>query len=128
VLVSWFTAVFLKGLIYFLRREPRFFSRAFANGGMPSTHSAFVASLSAAILLKTGQSAVFYLSALFAVVVMSDAIRLRKNLGEQGDNLNKLLLKFKQNPIRVVHGHSASQVLLGAAWGIVVAVVMFSIF
>jgi uncharacterized protein len=125
VIIAWASAVFLKGLIYALRKDPKFFAKAFANGGMPSTHSAFISSMCAAIFLKTGLSAVFYLSVLVGFIVMGDAIRLRKNLGDQGENLNKLLVKFKQDPIKIVHGHSFSQVILGAIWGIFVAALVF---
>lgn len=121
VILAWLSSVFFKGLIKAFRGEKRCFISAFSNGGMPSSHSAIVSSLSAAIYFKEGLTSIFFVSLLLAVIIMSDAIKVRKNLGDQGDSLNKLLVKFKQDPIRVVHGHSAVQVLAGAAWGVFVA-------
>jgi hypothetical protein len=125
VLTAWLSSVLLKGIIYRFRGEKHKFSESFANGGMPSSHSALVASLSACIYITEGLSSLFYLSLMVSVIVMSDAFRVRKNLGVQGDSLNKLLIKLKQNPIEVVHGHSVTQVFAGAIWGIFVAIMVF---
>ncbi|MGV8169695.1 MAG: divergent PAP2 family protein [Candidatus Nanoarchaeia archaeon] len=127
VLCAWLSSVILKFVFRLMRKEKNSISLAFSNGGMPSSHSALVASLSAAIYLVEGLTTVFYLSVLIALVIMSDAIRVRKNLGEQGDTLNRLLVKLKQNPISVVHGHSLFQVLVGALWGIFVSLLVFQI-
>jgi uncharacterized protein len=125
VVLAWLSSVFLKWIIYAIRRDKHKFSEAFANGGMPSSHSALVSSLSAAIFFTEGLSSIFYLSLMVALIVMSDAFRVRKNLGIQGDSLNKLLVKLKQNPISVVHGHSFFQVCIGALWGVFVAAGVF---
>ena len=125
VIVAWLSSVFLKWAINRIIGNRHSFKEAFANGGMPSSHSAFVASFAAAIYLVEGLSSVFFLSLMIAVIVMSDAFRVRKNLGIQGDSLNKLLVKLKQNPIQVVHGHFFFQVIMGALWGILVAVGLF---
>jgi acid phosphatase family membrane protein YuiD len=125
VILAWLSSVFIKWIIHFIRGEKHKLSEAFANGGMPSSHSALVSSLSAAIFFVDGLSSVFYLSVMVAVIVMSDAFRVRRNLGVQGDSLNKLLIKLKQNPINVVHGHSFFQVFIGALWGILVSAGIF---
>jgi acid phosphatase family membrane protein YuiD len=124
IFLAWLTSVFIKGIIKAARREKNYFRSAFSNGGMPSSHSALVCSLSAAIYLQEGLTPAFFVSLILAIIIMSDAIKVRKNLGEQGDSLNKLLVKFKQHPIRVVHGHSTIQVLAGALWGLIVSVVI----
>ncbi|MFA6072916.1 MAG: divergent PAP2 family protein [Candidatus Woesearchaeota archaeon] len=127
VFVAWISSVFLKFVIKSFRGEINSFSSAFSNGGMPSSHSALVASLSAGIYMLEGLTPTFFISLVFAVIVMSDAVKVRKNLGEQGDTLNKLLLKLKQHPITIVHGHSSFQVLIGAMWGIFVSVGIFGL-
>jgi uncharacterized protein len=124
VLLAWLTSVLLKWMINKLTGKGRKLTDAFANGGMPSSHSALVASLAACIYVTEGLSTIFYLSLMVAIIVMSDAFRVRKNLGIQGDSLNKLLIKLKQNPIQVVHGHSVTQVFAGAVWGVIVAIVV----
>lgn len=122
VIFAWLSSVLLKWLIFAIRKEDKHLHEAFANGGMPSSHSAFVSSFAAAIFIKEGLSTAFYLSLMVAIIVMSDAFRVRKNLGVQGDSLNKLLVRLKQNPISVVHGHSFFQVFCGAIWGIIAAI------
>ena len=128
IAIAWISSVLLKWLINLIRGGSKNFVVAFSNGGMPSSHSALVGSLSAAIYLVEGLSSAFYVSLLLAIIVMADAFKVRKNLGEQGDSLNKLLVRFKQHPIRVVHGHSAFQVLMGAIWGIFVAIFVLQLF
>ncbi|MGV8162155.1 MAG: divergent PAP2 family protein [Candidatus Nanoarchaeia archaeon] len=125
---AWLSSVILKWSFNLIRGENKRFASAFSNGGMPSSHSALVASLSTAIYVVEGLSSVFYLSLIITIIIMSDAIRVRKNLGEQGDSINKILMKFKQNPIKVVHGHSGFQVLVGALWGVFVALLIFHLF
>lgn len=126
-IAAWISSVVIKWIIYSIRGEKHSVKFSFSNGGMPSSHSAFVSSVSAAIFMVEGLSSVFYLSLLVALIVMSDAFRVRKNLGVQGDSLNALLVKLKQNPIEVVHGHSFFQVFIGALWGILVSVGIFYI-
>jgi uncharacterized protein len=124
---AWITSVILKWVINKIRGERPLFAQAFQNGGMPSSHSSLVASLAMGIYIVEGLSAAFYLAVMIAIIVMSDAFRVRKNLGLQGDSINKLLARLKQNPIEVVHGHSALQVIIGALWGILVAILVFGI-
>ena len=127
VFLAWISSVLLKWIVNKLTGKGKGISGAFANGGMPSSHSAFIASLSAGIYFVEGLSPVFYLSLAVALIVMSDAVRVRKNLGIQGDSLNKLLIRLKQNPIEVVHGHSLIQVITGAFWGIIVSTLVFNL-
>jgi acid phosphatase family membrane protein YuiD len=124
VVLAWLSSVLLKWIINLFTGEKNSLSGAFANGGMPSSHSALVGSLAAAVYITEGLSTTFYLSLMVAIIVMSDAFRVRKNLGVQGDSLNRLLVRLKQNPIKVVHGHSVSQVFAGAIWGVVVAILV----
>lgn len=127
VFLAWISSVLLKWSINKVTGKGANISSAFANGGMPSSHSAFISSLSAGIYFVEGLSPVFYLSLAVALIVMSDAVRVRKNLGIQGDSLNKLLIRLKQNPIEVVHGHSVIQVIFGAFWGILVSALVFNL-
>ncbi len=61
------------------------------SGGMPSSHSAGVASLATYVALKKGVSAVdFAVSALFGLIVMYDAMGIRRHAGEMAIEINQL--------------------------------------
>lgn len=60
-------------------------------GGMPSSHSAGVASLASYVGLKKGCSAVdFAISTLFGLIVMYDAMGIRRHAGEMAVEINNL--------------------------------------
>lgn len=60
-------------------------------GGMPSSHSAGVASLATYIALKRGIPTVdFALSAVFGMIVMYDAMGIRRHTGEIAVEVNEL--------------------------------------
>lgn len=89
------------------------------DGGMPSSHTAFVIGLATAIGLHEGTTTVFWVSAAFALVVMRDAMSVRYETGRQGKAINdiieavKLKGEFTENELREVVGHTPLQVLIG---------------
>jgi uncharacterized protein len=90
----------------------------FRPGGMPSSHSAFVASLAIIVWRKTGlESVEFAIAICFAGIVWYDALVTRRVLGEQGKLLNQLQ-HWKHFRERL--GHSLREVLGGVVFGIVV--------
>jgi len=97
-------------------------------GGMPSSHSALVCGLAAAIALHDGAgSSVFALSIILAMVVMYDAAGIRRWASMQARILNQIIDElFQGHPIsevrlREILGHTPIQVAAGAALGIVMA-------
>jgi hypothetical protein len=90
---------------------------------MPSGHTTIVSALTFCVLFRTGLSDIFFISAVFSLIVISDAIRVRKNIGLQGDKLNELLKEFNEKPIEVVYGHSLTQVLGGVILGLLCALI-----
>lgn len=135
--VAWLTGCLIKALTKSYKNKKGFnLKEGFKNGGMPSTHSASVASIVTAIgyvdIVNTGEfSTVFFAGLVFAFIIVTDAFGVRQNIGKQGDVLNKLLKvvkKGKSNPIKVVYGHTALQVFMGVLWGIIVAVLMYPLY
>jgi len=69
-----------------------------AYSGMPSGHSAIVVSLATIIGLTEGwESSLFALAFVFAIIVIRDALGIRKYLGEHGRILNKLVKDLKDD-------------------------------
>lgn len=100
-LVSWFVAQFLKYLLYAVIHKTVAIERLFGAGGMPSSHSALVCSASVAIYKLYGpDSGVFALSLIIAVIVMYDAMGVRRAAGEQAKVINKVIISpMKSNKI-----------------------------
>ena len=121
-IIAWIISVVIKsGLNGFSIKE------GFKNGGMPSSHSCAVSAITFAILATEDFSPLFFVSVVFSAVIISDAFRLRRVVGMQGDSLNMLLRKIKAKPLEVVYGHTFTQVILGIVLGVVVSLTMYLI-
>ena len=89
---SWFSAQLIKTILTFFRfREVRL-ERMFGAGGMPSSHSALVCSMTVGMAKLVGfDSPLFGVTFAFAMVVMYDAMGVRRAAGEQAKVLNKII-------------------------------------
>jgi acid phosphatase family membrane protein YuiD len=95
---------------------------------MPSSHSASVVALTTLIGLRDGfGTAIFGLSALFALIVMYDAVKVRRSSGEQGEAIHLLIKEQKSGvkPPRAAKGHTPVEVIAGASLGLVIGIVVF---
>lgn len=93
----------------------------FQQGGMPSTHSAFVMSLVIIVGHKMGNDSVeFAITVVLACIVWYDAIGVRAVLGEQARVLN-VLQHFHR--LKETLGHSFTEVFAGIAFGAAVTMV-----
>ncbi|HEY0965126.1 MAG TPA: divergent PAP2 family protein [Candidatus Saccharimonadales bacterium] len=100
----------------------------YLSGNMPSSHSATVVALATVVGLKDGfESAVFAVAALFAAIVMYDSMMVRRSSGEQGAAIQQLIKTLKSNVRlpRAAKGHTPVEVLVGAALGAVIGLVVF---
>ena len=134
-LFSWLIAQILKALNGRLRG--RFQPPAemvttllWRTGGMPSSHSALVAGLCASIGLIHGvTTSLFALSFFYALVVIRDALGVRRSAGMQARTLNQLgrtvaeRLDIEFDPVQEVMGHSSIEVFAGVLLGLAVGVV-----
>jgi acid phosphatase family membrane protein YuiD len=113
-------------------RQRRLNLRALADtGGMPSSHSAIVMGLAAAIGKYSGvTSAPFAIALIFSFVVMYDAAGLRRAAGRQAEVLNRLVEDLvhmrgvQEKRLRELLGHTPVEVLVGAVIGIAVGLLL----
>ncbi|HEV2412900.1 MAG TPA: divergent PAP2 family protein [Candidatus Saccharimonadales bacterium] len=111
-----------------LKNNLRYMYRA---GGMPSTHSAIVASVVTVVGFTSGvNSAIFGVSALFAAIVIYDAMNVRYSVGVQGELLKKIIehdkeLRKEADSLYVVHGHTLTQTAAGVLVGFVVGLIVY---
>ena len=133
VTIAWFLAQFYKVMESLIVNKKIVLKRMLETGGMPSSHSATVSSLSVAVGITHGvASSLFAAVVVFAIIVMHDAAGIRRAAGKQAGVLNRItqslnqLLgnKFHQENLRELLGHTRIEVLVGAILGIVVAFIM----
>lgn len=128
VFASWFLAQLLK-VVLGGRQKKKFDVRwLFDTGGMPSAHSATVASLATATGLYYGfQSIPFLIALILCLITMFDAAGVRRHLGRQGRILNEILDEFHtkgavpEKRLKELLGHTPVEVIAGAFLGIGVA-------
>jgi len=115
----------LKMLLIAIRHHQRLhLEDIVVTGGMPSAHSATVTALCLSILWTEGwRNPIFVLSAVLAVVVIRDALGVRRTAGEEGKTINSIIrLVHVRTPL--VHyslGHTPTEVAVGIAIGALVA-------
>ena len=133
-LMSWLTAQVIKTLIEIFRLRLRS-SKAmlthmlWRTGGMPSSHSAVVASLATAVGFTQGVESPLFVSLLFyGLLVIRDALGVRRSAGLQARLLNSIgrFLETEQGyefrPVKEIHGHTFSEVSVGILLGFFIAV------
>ncbi len=129
-ILVWFFIQLFK-LIFDLIVTKKFnFKRILQAGGMPSSHSGVVVSLTTMIGKDLGiNSPIFAVSVIFALVVMYDAAGVRRAAGKQAKLLNKIVetpgltgVQVQEKLVEVL-GHSPKEVLVGALIGIIVGLI-----
>ncbi len=131
--LGWFIAQVLKTVIYMFINKKFVAERMVGSGGMPSSHSATVCALAtAAGMTYGGSSFEFAISVILAIIVMHDAMGVRRETGIQARVINEMLEAFTnmgkemspEEKLKEFVGHTPLQVLAGAILGILIAVIM----
>ena len=129
--VAWLVAQGLKYIVDAIRTHTlKHFRELYISGNMPSAHSATTMSLATLIGLSEGiDSVIFALAALFAAVVMYDALMVRRSVGEQGIAIRELIKatgNSREIKIpRAAKGHTPLEVAAGAVLGIAIGTIVF---
>lgn len=131
--LGWFIAQVLKTIIYMFINKKFVAERMVGSGGMPSSHSATVCALATATGMTYGGSSFeFAISVILAIIVMHDAMGVRRETGIQARVINEMLEAFTnmgkemspEEKLKEFVGHTPLQVLAGAILGILIAVMM----
>ena len=92
---GWLVAQILKTFIHMFLSKEFVAERLVGSGGMPSSHSATVCSLATAACYEYGAGSFeFAISLIFAIVVMYDAMGVRRETGIQAKLLNDQKTEF----------------------------------
>jgi acid phosphatase family membrane protein YuiD len=129
-LIAGLTAQLIKVLIELVRTRRLNLLRFFDNGGMPSSHTALVTTLTIGVGRDAGlDSALFAVTLLFSLYFMFEAAGLRQEVGNQARVLNDLVDELRSTHhldrarLKELVGHTWGEVFGGLVYGIVVAAV-----
>ena len=131
--LGWMVAQVLKTIIHMILTTQFVAERMVGSGGRPSSHSATVCALATATGMECGAgSPEFAITSMLAIIVMYDAMGVRRETGKQGRVLNEMLEIFTnmgkeispEKRLKEFVGHTPLQVLMGAILGIAIAVIL----
>lgn len=130
---SWFIAQLLKTMIDVVRLRSRssgdvVSTMFWKTGGMPSSHSSLVTALATSIGFEHGvDTPLFTLSLFYGILIIRDALGVRRSAGVQARVLNELGRELQTRfgtsyrPVKEVSGHTAAEVAVGAGLGFFIA-------
>jgi len=129
-LLSIILAQFIKVPIYLISAKSWDVRRGFSTGGMPSSHSAAVTSMTTAIGIAQGTaSPLFAIAAVVSAITMYDAAGIRRHAGMHASFLNRQArsLPSMAEPeagrmeLKELLGHRPIEVFVGAVLGILIS-------
>ena len=129
--VGWFCAQGLKIFTKWYKTgtfDPMAF---FDSGGMPSSHSSLCAAMTTAVAIHDGlSSSLFAACTCFTVIVMYDAMGVRRHAGLQAQVLNAVVDDLLEHhpvsggrKLKEVLGHTPRQVMMGGLLGMLIGLV-----
>lgn len=140
--LAWFLAQIIKTMIVLFQTKKFNFERLFGPGGMPSGHSAMVCSAVVRVGKQYGiYGFEFAMIVMFALVVLYDAMGVRREAGHHAHEINilKKMMNIstinassdspeeknrkKEKELKEILGHTPLQCLCGGALGVVIALV-----
>lgn len=122
--VTWFCVQTFKVLWELATTKKFNFKRIIGAGGMPSSHTAIVVSITTMVGRSQGiNSVIFAVSLIFSLVVMYDACGARRQAGKQARILNDIVntpglttVQVREKLVEAL-GHTPLQVIVGAIVG-----------
>ncbi len=139
-IIAWALSQIFKTFTYLIVEKKLDMKRIVSDGGMPSAHSATVTSLMVMCGWIAGfDSALFAVSVIFAIVVMRDAVGVRREAGKQAASIKELAAtvnraflnksaEIRTENLKVLVGHTPLQVIFGSLLGLIISVVYILIF
>lgn len=129
-LAAWIAAQIIKMLLYAAVHKRLDIRRLFGDGGMPSGHSATVTAMATTAALEYGlASPIFAITSILGIIVMHDAMGVRREAGKHAKVLNDLMASLSRDTppedvLKEFLGHTPLQVCFGALLGLGVALLL----
>ena len=130
---TWLTVQILKFIFDLITQKKLNLKRLYGSGGMPSSHSATVMSVTTmAGLIEGFDSLAFAACFAFSLIVMYDAAGVRRAAGKQARVLNQIIANYKeiniQEKLVELLGHTPIEVFVGAIFGVVETLTLYNVF
>ena len=131
--LGWMVAQVIKTIIHLVITKQFVAERMVGGGGMPSSHSATVCALATATGIQHGGGSFeFAIAVMFAIIVMYDAMGVRRETGIQAKVINEMMELLTnmgskmsvEDKLKEFVGHTPLQVLIGAVLGIIIAIIV----
>lgn len=129
--ITWALVQSIKVLSDLIIHKKLNIKRLWGSGGMPSSHSAFVMSLSTVAALSRGlDSLEFAICLIFSGIVMYDAAGVRRAAGKQAKVLNQIIesdgdINIQEKLVELL-GHTPVEVFAGAVVGVLMAIALYN--
>ncbi len=133
-LLGWFLGQVLKVPVEYLRHKRWDWTLLLSAGGMPSSHSALMTSVTASIGLNVGWgSPIFALALAVTAIIVYDATGVRRQAGFHAERINEILrelLHLKRleedqvSYLREIIGHTPGEAIAGVFFGIMIAILV----
>lgn len=128
--IVWLCVQLFKVIWELITTKKLNFKRILGAGGMPSSHSATVITLTTMIGKAQGTYSIeFAIALIFSIIVMYDATGVRRETGKQARVLNEIVntpglssVQVREKLIEAV-GHTPKQVFVGALIGAIVGLI-----
>lgn len=127
-LIAWGIAQILKTPIHYLRTRKVDWTFLLRAGGMPSSHSAFVAATAHGVGLFYGfETPLFAVALALAVIVIYDATGVRRQAGKHAERINAIIDDLRrgkpywhetQERLKEVLGHTPFEAIAGTLLGV----------
>lgn len=131
-LTSGIAAQLFKPFVDFLQTKKFNLFRILDSGGMPSSHTAIVTTLTVGVAVYQGiSSPLFGISLIISLYFIFEATGLRQEVGNQARVLNEVLARVRQehhfdtDELRELIGHTWAEVIGGFALGLLVALILY---
>lgn len=122
----------LKVVLELVRTRRLNLLRFFDNGGMPSSHTALVTTLTVGVGVYSGvYSAIFSVTLIFSLYFVFEAAGLRQEVGNQAKVLNELVDEMRatrhldRSRLKELVGHTWGEVFGGLVLGLLLALLFY---
>lgn len=131
-LIAGLAAQLVKVVLELVRTGRLNLLRFFDNGGMPSSHTALVTTLTIGVARDVGMSsALFAVTFLFSLYFIFEAAGLRQEVGKHARLLNELADELRQSHhldrrrLKELVGHTWNEVVGGFVFGLLVSAIAY---
>jgi uncharacterized protein len=127
-LVAWALAQIIKIPVEYILKKRWDWALLLRAGGMPSSHTALITSITHCIGLYIGfGSALYALSFVLAMIVIYDATGIRRQAGKHAAIINTIISDLahghplRQEQLREMLGHTPLEAITGVLFGLIIA-------